>query len=222
MTAQNTREWLRSLPVFETPAPDFDPEQVPEHPVELFLDWLRDAADAGVPAAHAVTVATSTPDGPTSRVVILKDVDADGWQFATNQTSPKGRALAADPRTALTFFWPSRGRQVRVLGVAEALPAAESAEDFLARPVASRAASIVGKQSEALSGPAEYREAADAARELVQAEPGALAAGWTVYRVRPTVVEFWQASRDRAHVRVEYRRDAGDVTGAWTHGMLWP
>ncbi|MGG7508992.1 pyridoxine/pyridoxamine 5'-phosphate oxidase [Plantibacter sp. YIM 135249] len=221
--AASTREWLRSLPVFTTPSPDFDPARVPEAPVDLFLEWLADAASAGVQAAHAMTVSTATPEtGPDARIVILKDVDDDGWQFASNTGSPKGRALAEDPRAALTFFWPTRGRQVRIVGVVEAMPDELAAADFLARPEASRSSTLVGRQSEPLASQAEYETAAAAARERVQAEPDIVAPGWTVFLVRPLAVEFWQASRDRAHLRVRYERESTGPSSPWSHGMLWP
>jgi pyridoxine/pyridoxamine 5'-phosphate oxidase len=43
---------------------------------------------------------------------------------------------------------------------------------------------------------------------------------WTLYAVIPTEVEFWEASADRVHHRVMYRRDA---TGTgWRHELFWP
>jgi pyridoxamine 5'-phosphate oxidase len=132
--AGSVREWLRGLEVFAGPLADFDPAGAPAEPVELFLGWLTEAVEAGVPDAHAMTLSTVGEDGgPDARVLILKNVDADGWQFAVHAGSPKGRQLADLPRAALTFYWPLQGRQVRVRGTVE--PASPSRVPPICWPV---------------------------------------------------------------------------------------
>ncbi len=65
----------------------------------------------------AMTLATASADGtPDARIVLLKDVGADGFTFFTNYDSAKGRELAANPRATLVFFWADLERQVRVSG----------------------------------------------------------------------------------------------------------
>jgi pyridoxamine 5'-phosphate oxidase len=212
-------EALRALPVFPAELPDFDASAAPADPVDLFRDWLGDAVDRGVPAPHAMTLSTVDDGGrPAARVLILKNVDASGWHFATHADSPKGRHIAGTAHVALTFFWPQVGRQVRVTGAAIALDDAASARDFLARPEDSRAATLVGRQSEPLDQPTEYDRAYTAAQERIAADPGLVAPSWTVYAVRPRSVEFWQASSGRAHTRLRYESSAG----GWRRQRLWP
>src|SRR5690606_39490797 len=92
-------------------------DAAPGEPSALFLDWLGHAIDAGLPAAHAATQSTADASGRVdARTLLLKDVDGDGWVFATRADSPKGVALAQNPNAALTFFWREHGRQVRVRG----------------------------------------------------------------------------------------------------------
>ena len=67
-------------------------------------------------------------------MLILKNIDDDGWHFATSRTSRKGRELTANPRAALNFYWPSLGRQVRVAGPVGELSAGASARDWAERP----------------------------------------------------------------------------------------
>jgi pyridoxine/pyridoxamine 5'-phosphate oxidase len=67
--------------------------------------------------AHAMTLSTVDAQGlPRARVLILKAVDANGWHFAVNSVSQKGRDLSANPTAALTFYWPALVRQVRIGG----------------------------------------------------------------------------------------------------------
>ncbi|QRP46012.1 pyridoxal 5'-phosphate synthase [Amycolatopsis sp. FDAARGOS 1241] len=209
---------LRGWQSFPEDLPSFDPDTAPDTPEDLFLEWLTEAGEH-VLAPHAVTLSTVDEDGfPDARVVILKDVEPDGWAVATSSESPKGRQLAGDPRAALTFFWPGRGRQVRVRGTFRQATPEVSAADFLARPPASRVEAFIGHQSEVLPDPAKLTEAAEAAELWVAENPDTAPETWTRYLLTPTTVEFWQASHDRRHLRVRYHRDGG----TWTHDRLWP
>lgn len=219
MTQKKLRTWLRALPVFPDAVAPFETANLPEEPTTLFCEWLEDAAAAGQLAPHAACLSTSGADAmPSARFLILKDVDDRGWQFASHRTSPKGLDLRENPVASLTFFWPAMARQVRVSGAVAELPAEESAQDFLARPMGSRAATLVGRQSSPLADPDAYGEALDAALRELDQNPDAVDSDWTLYVLNPTRVEFWQASAGRDHTRVLYeRRDA-----AWETARLWP
>ena len=169
--SESLRSRLRALPDFPADLPAFDPEAAPADPGALFLAWLDVALAAGVRQPHAFSLATVAASGaPSSRMLILKDLDEDGWQFATARTSRKGRELTENPRAAMNFYWSELGRQVRVVGAVVELSAEASARDWAERP------------------------AADAAPNPA----------WQLYAVRPTEVEFWQASADRHHIRHRY------------------
>jgi pyridoxamine 5'-phosphate oxidase len=131
------RSQLRALPDFPENLPDFDPAAAPADPVALFKLWLDQALAAGVLQPHACSLATADHNGqPSARMLILKDIDDDGWHFATSRASRKGRELAANPKAALNFYWPQLGRQVRVAGPVVELSAEASAADWDARPAA--------------------------------------------------------------------------------------
>src|SRR3954471_21044958 len=98
------RGLLRGLEVFAGDLPVFDPSAAPDDPSALFAEWLLGAVAAGVREPHAMTVSTAGADGdPTARVLILKGVGPDGWQFASDGGSVKARDLAERPYAALTF-----------------------------------------------------------------------------------------------------------------------
>ncbi|MGO4805827.1 pyridoxal 5'-phosphate synthase [Arthrobacter sp. 2MCAF15] len=133
--SESFRKMLRALPDFPEVLPDFDPAGAPADPAELFRLWLGEALAAGVPQPNACSLATADGQGrPSSRMLILKDIDADGWHFATSRESRKGKELAANPHAALNFFWQQQGRQVRVAGDVVELSAEASAADWQARP----------------------------------------------------------------------------------------
>ncbi|MFI6424472.1 pyridoxal 5'-phosphate synthase [Promicromonospora sp. NPDC050880] len=214
------RERLRALPAFARPGlPVFDPGAAPGTPHELFEAWLNEAIDAGLLAPHAATLSTADAAGRVhARTLVLKDVTAQGWWFASQSSGPKGQDLAANPHAALTFFWPELGRQVKVTGSAASAGAEVSRADFLARPDASRAAGLVNRQSEPLGSRDEYVAAFTEALRAVTADPGLAAPDWTAYVLTPVSVEFWQAPDDGPHTRLLYRADAG----GWSAGLLWP
>lgn len=209
---------LRGWPSFPDELPSFDTAATPDAPHELFLTWLHDAGEDGL-APHAVTLSTVDKHGaPDARVLILKDVDADGFYLAFNTHSPKGRQLDTNPMGALTFFWPHRGRQVRLRGQVVPGTAEQSAADFRARPPASRVETLTGHQSELLDDPADVEDAAAEAQRLLQSDPDIHPEGWMRYRFRADSVEFWQARHDRRHVRLRYRY----APGGWLTERLWP
>ncbi|WP_225753783.1 pyridoxal 5'-phosphate synthase [Actinotalea sp. Marseille-Q4924] len=214
------RRTLRRLPALAGDLPVLDPASLPADPVTAFLRWLEEALDAGVPEPHAVTVSTVDGAGrPSSRVVVLKDVDEQGrWVFATDRRSGKARDLGTNPAVALSSYWQPQGRQVRVTGTAVALDADECAADFLARSPASRAAAFATRPGEPLPDVATLHVALARARQHVDAHPDAVLADWVVYAVVPEAVELWQGSGTRAHQRVVYARD-GD---GWSRTLVWP
>jgi pyridoxamine 5'-phosphate oxidase len=213
------RQLLRGLEVFAGELPAFDPSRAPGSPVELFTRWLRHAIRAGVREPHAMTVSTADAEGrPAARVLILKEVGSEGWRFASEASSPKGRQLAARPHAALTFYWPSLARQVRVRGPVVPEGAERSAADFLARGEGARAEALLGRQSRPLTDPVERERAVAESLARVEREPDLVAPGWVLHTVRPDTVEFWQGDRSRRHTRLQYVRE-GD---GWRRELLWP
>jgi pyridoxamine 5'-phosphate oxidase len=193
--------------------PDLDVD-----PVDMFTRWLRDAVDAGVHEPNAMVLATASPGGvPSSRMVLLKGVDADGFVFYTNRTSRKGVELAVNPRCALLLPWHPVERQVRVEGVATPLPRDEVEAYFHSRPRGAQLGAWASRQSSVVPS----RAALAAAYARVEERfPDAvdLPEHWGGYRVRHEVVEFWQGRESRMHDRLVYRRD-GD---GWTIERLAP
>ncbi len=213
---------LRSLRVWSpgvTELRPFDPDKAPPTPLPLFTSWFTQAVEAGQPEPHTMSLATADAEGrPDVRIVMLHGADADGWTFASHATSRKGRALAARPYAALAFYWPVLARQVRVRGPVTAAPSPQSQADLHARSTGALAAALTGRQSEELSSVAELREASQAAWEQARRNPAAPCPTWTLYRLRPETVEFFQGDAERRHVRLEYRR----TEFGWSRGLLWP
>ncbi|MFC9155827.1 pyridoxal 5'-phosphate synthase [Streptomyces bauhiniae] len=213
---------LRSLKVWSpdtTELRPFDPDTAPPTPLPLFTAWLREAARAGQPEPHTMSLATADAAGrPDVRIVMLHGADADGWTFGTHSTSRKGRDLIANPYAALAFYWPALGRQVRVRGPVTAAPAEDAQADLQARSTGALAAALTGRQSEDLDSLEELRRASEAAWSQADEHPTTPAPTWSLYRLHPRSVEFFQGDPDRRHVRLEYRR----TEFGWERRLLWP
>ncbi|TFF34363.1 pyridoxal 5'-phosphate synthase [Pseudomonas sp. RIT623] len=215
------KEMLRQIPSLKAPLPDLDLSAMPATPQEAFALWLDAALAAGVREPHAMTLSTVDEQGwPDARVLILKNVDARGWHFAVKRESPKVRQIEHQPKVSLTFYWPALGRQIRLRGEAVALSAQECAEDFLGRPVSSRASAMASRQSEIMEDPQSLARRLAQAQAFLEGHPGHVEAGWQVYAVAPTVVEFWQGATDRNHKRWRYTATQGGL--AWSAVRLWP
>ncbi|MFC8702575.1 pyridoxal 5'-phosphate synthase [Streptomyces anulatus] len=219
-TPHHFRDLLHAQRVWDTELPSFDPASAPAAPVPLFHAWFAEAVAAGQAEPHTMSLATADAEGmPDVRTLMLHDADERGWHFATHATSAKGRQLAARPYAALGFYWPARGRQVRVRGPVVRCTPAESHADLHARSTGALAAALTGAQSEVVGSAAELHRAADAAWDRARAEPDAEPPTWTRYVVEPAEVEFFQGDARRRHIRLRYRRQED---GDWTRELLWP
>jgi pyridoxamine 5'-phosphate oxidase len=191
---------------------DMDPD-----PIVQFRAWFEAARAAGVVEPEAMLVSTTAP---ACRYVLLRGIDARGLSFFTNYASAKAREIEADPAVALTFGWLAVHRSVRVSGVAEKLPGAESDAYFASRPRGSQIGAWASPQSEVVGGREEVDLlVADAEARFEGTEEVPRPPGWGGYLVRPHAFEFWQGRPSRLHDRLRYRRGE---EGGWVLERLAP
>ncbi|VEF47546.1 Pyridoxine/pyridoxamine 5'-phosphate oxidase [Bacillus freudenreichii] len=210
---------LKNLKSLKGPFPKFDPTNVPSNPNELFQEWFHTAIEKGVHEPHSMTLSTINSYGhPDARVLILKDIDEDGWYFASGSNSVKGQQLKMNPNVSLTFYWSLIGRQVRIRGTSCKVGKERSAKDFLERGEVARAIALLGKQSKVLADSKILEESILKQIERLKSKPSTVDAYWCLYKVTASEVEFWQGDRERKHIRLLYRME----NNKWIKELLWP
>lgn len=183
------------LPEFETP---------PSDPLVLLRRWLSSAVDNAVREPGAATLATVGPSGPSTRTVLIKDINESGLIFTTSGLSRKGRELEADARCSVNLYWRETMQQIVVNGCATPCGDVRSNIEFDARPRSARAAAIASSQSEELLDEADLRDRTHKVLELGELlRPP----GWHAWCLVPGEVEFWHGGADRFHRRLVYRSE---------------
>jgi len=195
---------------------------IPADPLARFRETYALAAKIDrslVPDPSAMSLATVDEGGqPSVRVVLLKAFDDQGFVFYTNFQGRKGRHLLANPKAALSFYWPPIDIQIRVEGTVNQVAGAEADVYFASRPRQSQIGAWASRQSQPLETPtaldervAKY-EAEFAGKDVPRPE------FWSGFRVRPESIEFWKNMPNRLHERHLYTR-TGD---RWKIETLYP
>jgi len=187
-------------------------------PLAPFHRWL-DEAWKGEPNAHAMTLATATPDGrPSARMVLLKGIDARGFVFYTNLESRKSEELFANLHAGLCFMWKSLNRQVRVEGPVERVDDEEADAYFASRPRDSQLGAWASDQSRPLESRAALEQRVDEFSRRFGEGRVSRPASWSGFRVVPQRVEFWQERPFRLHDRLLFIREGE----GWRRERLFP
>lgn len=204
-------------------APEFD-VVLDEDPFDVFARWLGCAVDGGIAAPHTITLSTVDEDGrPDARTVLIREVwmprsgaDLGAIGFATSSQSPKGQQLENTPHAAIVSYWREQHRQVRMRGRVDRARSEAVAADFTHRGPGSKAAAILGHQSDPL--PADMNERLSQARAVAEDQPDLVPDDWAIYRLVPGSIEFWQGQPGQAQRRIRFIR----TNTAWTATELIP
>ncbi len=187
-------------------------------PFAPFRRWL-DQAWQGEPNAHAMTLATTSPEGrPSARMVLLKGLDQRGFAFYTNLESRKSKELFANPHAALCFMWKSLNRQVRIEGVVELVGEEEADAYFASRPRDSQIGAWASDQSRPLASRVALEERVDEYSRRFAEGAVPRPSYWSGFRIIPQQIEFWEERPFRLHDRLLFIRDGE----GWRRERLFP
>ena len=188
-------------------------------PVTQFKAWLKQAINAEIKDPTGMVVSTVDEHGqPSQRMVLLKQVDHDGFCFFTNYGSKKASDIGNNPLVSLHFPWHMLDRQVKICGRAEKMTKKESLDYFMSRPRESQLAAWASEQSNRIPSRQLLMQQIDVMKRKFQAGDVPLPEFWGGYRVTPSSIEFWQGGEHRVHDRFRYDRDGDD----WEINRLSP
>ena len=196
-----------------------DEKTIDRDPIKQFQLWFDEAVAANLPLPEAMTLATATPDGkPSARMVLLKQVDEDGFVFFTNYTSAKAEQLDANPNAALVFYWSRLDRQVRVEGSVVRTSDEESRDYFRTRPRESQIGAWASAQSQVISSREVLEQRAQELEDQYRDREVDCPEYWGGYRLKPERIEFWKSRVGRLHDRILYEWGSG----GWIISRLAP
>jgi pyridoxamine 5'-phosphate oxidase len=197
----------------------FDESHAAENPFAQFQRWFEEAMRAEQPDAEAMTLSTVSHEGRVSaRIVLLKGFDERGFVFFTNYDSRKSRELAEHPQAALTFYWHTLNRQIRIEGIVGKASAEESAEYFQTRPRGSQLGAWASPQSDVIVDRAELEKRLAEVEERFKDGEIECPPFWGGWRLQPEQLEFWQGRESRLHDRIVYTTQ----NGVWRISRLAP
>ncbi len=186
-----------------------DENNVLQDPTKQFQIWFNEALSSNVIEPNAMTLATATKGGlPSVRVVLLKDIDKNGFTFYTNYNSQKGKEINENPHGSLLFFWPQLFRQIRIEGIIEQVSPATSEKYFHERPFESQISAWISPQSSEIGSKELLEKKYNEYEAICSGKTVPYPAFWGGYCLKPTKFEFWQGQPNRLHDRIKYVLDS--------------
>ncbi|TGL19279.1 pyridoxamine 5'-phosphate oxidase [Leptospira yanagawae] len=176
-------------------------------PLALFSKWFTEAKEEKELEPNAMSLATVNKEGqPSVRIVLLKGLIRNEFQFFTNYHSHKGKDILDNPKVALTFFWPKLERQIRIEGTVSKISKEESEAYFKIRPRESQIGAHTSNQSSVVSSREELESKFQFLSKEWEGKEIPMPEFWGGYSVYPTKIEFWQGRVGRLHDRILFER----------------
>lgn len=191
-----------------------------DDPFKIARAWLAEAEVLEPNDPNAIALSTVDADGlPNARMVLLKEIEDDGFVFYTNYGSTKGKELDHSGKAAFVMHWKSLRRQIRVRGTVMRIDGPQADAYYGSRSLKSRLGAWASDQSQPLGSRAALIAKVakvTAAQGLTPSRPPF----WGGFRISPSEIEFWADGDFRLHDRFRWSRNGR--AKPWKIDRLYP
>ncbi len=201
-------------------------------PIQIFENWLKSAEEAlEVKEASAMVLSSIMHSGSSnrdfkvsSRVVLLKEVHEGNLIFYTNYKSPKAYQLRKKHKSALNFYWPALGKQVRMEGITAKIPRDKSVQYWKTRPQKSQISQYISEQSEKLESRTVLKKKWEEAQRKFYEKQVPCPDDWGGFGFTPLLIEFWLEKPHRLHDRIVFKKKFFGMLlkQKWVSHLLYP
>ncbi len=189
-------------------------------PMDQFKIWFGEAVESKIMEPNAMMLSTVNESGqPSARIVLVRDILAEGIGFYTNYDSRKGKELMFQPKAALTFFWPELERQVRFEGIIHKMSRQDSENYFAQRPRGSQIGAWTSPQSQKIESRYVIEQAENKYTTEFDGKDVPCPPHWGGFMMHIHYAEFWQGRENRLHDRICYAPGKDDI---WERFRLAP
>ena len=185
-----------------------DFSNIPDHPIKMFNDWFEMALESDKDNAISFVLSTvSSENIPSSRVVLLRGLDENGFTFFTNYESAKSKDIEVNNMVSANFFWEKLEKQVRITGKAMKIPESDSDKYFSSRSRDSQLGAWSSNQSSIIDIYYKLMSKMDEFKGIFKGKKVERPLNWGGYCIAPEKVEFWQGRPFRLHDRLLFTKD---------------
>jgi len=139
---------------------------------------------------------------PSSRMVLLKEINTNGLVFYTNFNSRKSQDLKNNPKISALFYWNNLERQIRIEGIAKKYSSKASDVYFYSRSKEKKISTIISPQSQEIKNiKCLYDKYNNMYQFFIKKEYIPRPEFWGGYILKPQSIEFWKGSKIRLHRR---------------------
>lgn len=191
----------------------------PEEPFELVQKWFSDAVSADCVEPYNVCLATADKFGcPSNRMIAVSAVESDRIIFATHSTSLKAKQIDMTGWASTLSYWKEIKRQLILTGPVNMLSDEESDLLWNNRPEALYPVTCASYQSEPIDQLDSLVHRVEKFSLRQQKEPLPRPDRFIGFQLQFQKVEFWSASSNRLHKRLEYTC----LNDVWANRYLQP
>ncbi|SRX76446.1 pyridoxine/pyridoxamine 5'-phosphate oxidase [Aequorivita antarctica] len=190
------------------------------NPLLLFEKWFseeKELSNLKLPAACCLS--TSGLDGyPNSRFVSLKEIKKESFVITGPLDSRKGREIENHSKAALSFWWTSTERQIRIQGDVSVIPKSEAEIYFKQRNRDSKIVSAIFEQGQEILDISymqklfKEKKAALGNKEVEQPN------SWGGIYIKPIRIEFMEFKKSRLHERKLFEQ----ASSGWKMTIIQP